>query len=465
MSKIKDISFTFISNLVSTLISMVITLILPRYLGVTDYSYFQLFIFYFSYVGLLHFGWADGVFLRYGGAYYDQLDKKKFSSQLRYYSVLQVIIAASLFAFMMLCSPIPEKKQVFTLVIIAAVFANIRFLIQYILQGTGRIQEYAIMVVIDRLSYILLVLLLLFLGEKRFVAYIIANLSGVVVALLYGLYCCRDIVFSPPSEKKAAFTETRENLMVGIKLMIAQLSSQLIIGIVRQAIEIQWSVEAFGKVSLSLSISNMLMLFINAVAIVLFPMLRRMDKERLAPMYKNIRSILMLPLFLMMVFYYPGKIILSLWLPQYAESLRYLALLFRMCVFESKMSMLVNTYLKTLRKEKTILKVNASIMLLSLFLSGIIVFLIKSIDLAVFSIIILLGSRSIAAEIALSKVLNVKVVQDILAEVSMVAVFIFASWIIQGVAGLLVYLVAYAGYCIWKRSEIANLVRNGFKLR
>ena len=158
MSKLKDVSLTFASNILATLISMIVTLLLPKFLGVTDYSYFQLYIFYFSYVGLLHFGWADGVFLRYGGAYYKDLDKRTFSAQLRMYSAFQGIVAVLLFVVLFAFQPGMEKTQVFSMVIVAAVCANIRVLIQFILQGTSRIKEYATTVIIDKCVYILLVL-------------------------------------------------------------------------------------------------------------------------------------------------------------------------------------------------------------------------------------------------------------------------------------------------------------------
>lgn len=47
-----------------------------------------------------------------------------------------------------------------------------------------------------------------------------------------------------------------------------------------------------------------------------------------------------------------------MWLPEYTDSLMYMALLFPMCIYEGKMSLLINTYLKTLREEKAMLKVN-----------------------------------------------------------------------------------------------------------
>ena len=53
-----------------------------------------------------------------------------------------------------------------------------------------------------------------------------------------------------------------------------------------------------------------------------------------------------------LIVYYPLKIVLSAWLPKYVDSLTYMALVFPMCVFEAKIALLINSYLKTLRKEK-----------------------------------------------------------------------------------------------------------------
>lgn len=457
--KIKEISFAFIANLISMLISMIVTLLLPERLGVTDYSYFQLYIFYVGYVGLLHFGWADGIFLRYGGKYYEELDKSIFNGQLRAFSVFQVLVSAILFALMMLGSPQQDKKYVYICVLLISVFTNIKYFVQYILQGTGRIREYASMVIADKMVYIVLVIIFLLMEQKKFWLYIAAHMTGMMVSLVYGLWCCKDILQNPPSGLMTTWIEAKENIVSGIKLMIAQLSSQMIIGIVRQFIELQWSVETFGKVSLSLSISNLLMLLINAIAIVLFPLLRRMDKEKLVHAYAKIRSVLMVPMFIMMAFYYPTKVVLSWWLPNYVESLRYLALLFPMCVFESKMSMLVNTYLKTLRKEKIIMRVNLGVMTLSLLLSMVNVFLLKNLDLAVFSIVILLGIRSVIAEFALSRYLDVQVICDIIIEIMMVITFIVCSWMIQGLVGMGIYVLFVIAYCTWKRKEITNILK------
>ena len=103
--------------------------------------------------------------------------------------------------------------------------------------------------------------------------------------------------------------EAKENIRVGIKLLIANGASLLIVGIVRYSIQSQWDVETFGKVSLSLSVSNMFMGFIQAVGVSLFPMLRRINQDRLSQLYLTIRHMLMFPMLGCLIFYYPVYLI------------------------------------------------------------------------------------------------------------------------------------------------------------
>jgi hypothetical protein len=113
----------------------------------------------------------------------------------------------------------------------------------------------------------------------------------------------------------------------------------------------------------------MMMIFINAVGIIIFPILRRTDQERLANIYSTMRDFLMVILLGFLIIYYPLKTVMSAWLPQYAESLLYMSLVFPMFIYEGKMALLINTYLKTLRREKVMLKINLVSMTLSVFMT------------------------------------------------------------------------------------------------
>lgn len=458
MNKVlKNLSYTLLSNIVSFVISALVTFVVPKQLGVENYSYFQLYLFYLNFTGFFHFGWADGVFLRYGGAYYEKLNKEKFSGQFRLYFLLELVISTLIGLIAYFLVPESEKTMVFLLLGISVILLLPRTLLQYILQGTNRIREYANLVMIDKFVYIIAIMVVLFVKVDDFVPIILADLLGKLVALIYAIYQCRDLVFHKAEDLQSQFREAWQNISVGIKLTFAAISSMLIIGIVRQAIEIEWDVATFGKISLTMSVSNLLMLLIRAVAMIMFPMLRRMDEEKLPSLYSALRTVVMIPLLGMLILYYPMKQILSLWLPQYQESLVYMALLFPICIYESKMSMIVETYMKALRKEKQLLLVNVLSVVLSLGLTGLTVFYLESLELAVLTIVVLLAFRCIYAEMLLAKALKVPVLKDIIQEVVLTILFIVFSWNIGGMYGLLLYMLVYAIYLGLQRNAIKNL--------
>jgi O-antigen/teichoic acid export membrane protein len=278
--------------------------------------------------------------------------------------------------------------------------------------------------------------------------------------LLYAMYCCSDIVFRKISTFYLSLRETLENISVGIKIMFSNTASMLIIGVVRIGIEHSWNVATFGKVSLTLNISNFMMIFISAVGMVMFPILRRTDEKKLPNIYETMRTFLMVILLGALIAYYPLRVILSAWLPQYADSLLYMALVFPMCVYEGKMVLLINTYLKTLRKENLMLKINLASLALSTVVSVITTVLIGNLDLAIASIFVILAFRGILAEILLSKIIKISVNKDIILELAMTFIFIMAGWFINSWITVVVYMIAYGIYLFLKQKEIRNTLIN-----
>jgi hypothetical protein len=131
-----------------------------------------------------------------------------------------------------------------------------------------------------------------------------------------------------------------------------------------------------------------------------------------------------------------------------------------MCVFEGKMSLLINTYLKTLRKEKLMLKIN----LISLALSVVITFtttvLLKNLNLAIASIVIILAFRCVLSEIFLSKMLVISLYKDISLELTMILVFILVGWFVNSWFAVLIYILAYIIYLFVKKKDVINTIRN-----
>lgn len=454
LSFIKNMSYTISTNLVSLIVSTLVVLIVPKLIGVEEYGYWQLYIFYSSYVGFLHFGWNDGIYLRYGGYEYDKLDEKLFFSQFVSLFASQVIIGILICGFTSLYVIDTNRDFIIKMVAIAMIFSNSRIMLLYILQATNRIKEYARITMFDRIAYILLIILFLVLGLRDYKLMIIADLIGKFASLAYSMILCKEIVFNKISYFYCTVKETITNISVGIKLMFANIASMLIIGIVRFGIERTWDVAIFGKVSLTLSISNMMMIFINAVGIIMFPILRRTDQEKLPSIYSIMRDFLMVLSLGALVLYYPLKTVITAWLPQYAESLLYMALLFPMFVYEGKMSLLINTYLKTLRREKVMLQINIMTMLSSLVLTYIATQILRNLDITIVNIVIILAFRCVLAEIYLSRELKLNVKKDIILELSLTIIFMLSGWFVNSWLTILIYGVAYIIYLAIKKKGI-----------
>lgn len=86
-----------ISNIVIMLSGILVGLLLPKILGVTDYGYYRTFTLYTSYVGLFHFGFSDGIYLKYGGKRYDELNKEQFRFYSHFIIGLEFLISLMIF--------------------------------------------------------------------------------------------------------------------------------------------------------------------------------------------------------------------------------------------------------------------------------------------------------------------------------------------------------------------------------
>lgn len=451
---IKNISYTALSNIISLLISALVVLIVPKLIGVIAYGYWQLYLFYSSYVGFLHFGWISGLYLRLGGKSYQEIDKKAIGSQFDLLLGFQVFIALLIIISVSIFVEDIDRKFIFYMISLCLILTNMRDLITFIFQATSRIKEYAKVVSIGKLIYFGIIIFFLLTGIREYRLMIIADLLGILVSFMYAVYIARDIVYSKSKLLITNIKDAAQNISVGSKLMLANIASMLMIGVVRFGIERTWDVETFGKVSLTLSVSNLMMIFINAVGIIIFPMLRRADEGKLPEIYQMMRDTLMVALYGLLIGYYPIKSLLSTWLPKYADSLMYMALVFPMFIFEGKMALLINSYLKALRKERLMLKINIISVMISLAFTVLTTVLLRDLDLAVQSIVVILAIRSVLAEAVISKLLKIKIKKDILLELGLTLVFILSGWFINSWMTTIIYGTTYLSYLLIKSKEI-----------
>ncbi|WP_137665576.1 lipopolysaccharide biosynthesis protein [Enterococcus hulanensis] len=461
---IKNLYYTVAANFVTLLISVLLNLFVPKLLGVKEYSYWQLYVFYSSYVGFLHLGWIDGIYLKIGGEEYDDLNKSSLGSQYWYLALFELFLAMIVGGYAFFVLPASNKSIILILTAVVAVITIAKQFIQYILQSTNRIKEYAHLSRSDRYLYVLFLAGYFLLGGRNFLGLILLDILSKLLITFWGMYQIRDMLFSPLVSIKILWKEILDNIDIGSKLMLSNIASMLIIGTIRFFVQHRWSIEAFGKLSFTLSISNMFLTFINAVGVVMFPLLRRTNNDHLSSLFLTLRTLFVPITYSFLIFYVPVKFILVAWLPQYSVSLMYMGILFPMVVYEGRMSLLINTYLKTLRKEKTILLVNIITLGISIVVGAITVYLFESLLLSVSLIILCLAIRCNLAEYLLSKTLKINLNKKLVQE-SLLSIFFISSNLFfkNSLISFFLYLCAYALFILLNlkaiKQEFGNFSR------
>lgn len=429
LNTLKNIAYSFGANLTSLCISIFMVMFVLKVLSIDDYGLLQLFLFYFSYLGFLHFGWEDSIYLRYAGKNYDELNRKTFAGPFYGIIALQIILAVLVSSIGQILVLDPVKRTALICAVGLAPFVNFNNLCNFIMQITNQIKDYAKLLLTEQVVFFFAVVFFLLVfhwNEFRYMYY--AKLFSVAGISLAGVYLCRRLLRPRVYPLKQVLAEAGENLLVGSKLMLANIASMLIIGIVRYGISIGWDVATFGKVSLTLGVSNFLMVFINSVSVVFFPIVKRMDETRRANAYVAIRNMLGFILFAALIGYHPLKCILAWWLPKYADSLSYMSVLFSVCVFESKVTLLINTYLKSMRKEFLMLKINAVSVVFSLIVTAFTVGIWHNLNVAVFSIVLAYAFRCVLVEYHVARLLGLDLRQNMFEDLLMCGAFIISGW-------------------------------------
>ena len=209
--------------------------------------------------------------------------------------------------------------------------------------------------------------------------------------------------------------------------MLSGIAPLLIAGIDRFFIDSHWGIIVFGKVSLALSLTAFVLVFIRQVSMVFSPALRCTSDAGKLYAYINMFRFcffLMPWTYLLMI---PGKWLINLWLPNYAESVTYLAILLPMCIFDTKMNLVFITYFKVLRREKEMMYVNYFVLVFSAVLGAISVYFFNSLVLTLISMVVIGAIRCFVSEWIVGKLMNVKTMSMSLYELFFAAFYIFIS--------------------------------------
>lgn len=453
----------FAAQGISFLASVAMSLLVPKVLGVTTYGYWQLFVFYASYSGFFLLGLNDGIYLIEGGKTRNEIDKRAINSQFWTGLAFQLAIGVVIGLLAVLLAPEPERVFVIEAFAIYTVLFNMASYLGYLFQAMNETKLFSYSTMIERISFLVAIVVMVALRVPDFQPYVLAYLASKACSLVYCCFHARDFFSAGVLRPVLSVRLCLSSMKVGIALMISNVASMLILGIARALVDNAWGIEAFGRVSFSLSMVNFFIAFVSQASMVLFPALRQgTDRERRS-FYHGIRDAMEIAFPIAYVLYFPMTAILSFWLPQYADSMHFFAILLPVCVFNTKMDLCCTTYFKVLREERTLLKVNLATMVGSLMLSSIGVYAIGSLEAVLLGAVACIIGRSLWSERYLNRRLGVassKIPsEEIALTIAFVALAFFSSWYIA----ISAYSSIYAIYLLANRNVTRWLIDSAKK--
>jgi len=438
----KKFSLSLLANIINVTVSTLTGLLIPRLVGVTQFGYWQLYVFYITYILYFHFGWVDGIYLRNGGKDYSELDTRLLHSQFWLYCLFELFVSLSILGASFALGK-GDKRTVVMLAGVNCLVLLPRVYFQFLLQASGRVRTYANNLVTERMICAFLTIVLLLFGHRTVKTLIFADLLAKGVALVMILISCHDIVFSKGIGFKDNIKEAKENFHVGYKLTFATVSSMLLIGIIQLAVERNWNIEMFGMVSFAMVTTQSIVQFLNQISVVLFPLLKRSESNDYPVVFAQTGRLITFLSTSLLLLFYPLELGLTALLPDYVMGISFLGLLIPVCLFEGRTTLMLGTFLKTLRKEKDMLIIDVIMILLSLGVTIVTVYIMKNLTAAVMSSVLLLALRCLLSDIVVQRNLGIRNYKE-LCLISMTTILFWVCCCsIKGLKGWLLYVLYY----------------------
>lgn len=455
----KNFSFAFIEQAISLVVSCVMNLLLPKYLSINDYSYWQLFVFYANYVPCLALGLNDGIYLRLGGADIHHIDYRSVKSQFCFGFIYQGILAAALAAAAVFTVHDSARRLVILCTLLFFLVYTCHTFFGYVFQAVNETNLYSKSIIINRLLFLGVQCSLIMLNSVNVYWLMLLYILMLFFALFYLLVHIYPFFKSVPVSFSVGKAEGIISIKTGISLMAANICSILILGAGRQIIDFKWGILAFGKVSFSLTLINIAVTFASQTGMVLFPALRRMKADAVNIYFRKLTDILFYILPLMYILYFPFRFILNSWLPDYAESIGYLSVLLPICFFDCKMNLIGITFFKVIHQQAALLKIEIFSLLIGISLGIFSAYIMDNLLFAAVSMTAAVVFRAVISDMLLGKILGIKIMKQEIADVLLAVLFAAAAYWLDWKAGLALITAMAVGRVLLMRVKCTELMR------
>ncbi|TQF65513.1 hypothetical protein FLM69_08735 [Micrococcus sp. R8502A1] len=334
-----------------------LTFFLPRFVSPEEFGLWQVYQFYALYLGYLTFGYSDGVLLRLAGLPRADFPSRELSVGLASLVVTELLFFGSVVLVLGLGTSFLDDG-ILLLAIVGVLFYIPRVLITFLHQAAGDARMVACTTLIERLVLLIGFVVFVMAPDLGLPFLLAADVAGKVAGFGFALWSMRDVLLGRPLLTTAALRQFVQDCRDGAFVVLSNASTIALNGATRAVIGGLFGTVVFGQLSLALQVSTVLLVIINAVAVAVFPNVKRLGAEELANAYRTLRVTLVGPAALSLVACWPLAWILGQWIPDYALAIDLMVFLFPVGYFEIKSRGVLAVLLKSLRRERTMFWIN-----------------------------------------------------------------------------------------------------------
>lgn len=342
----KGIMLVLIANTLNMCFSILTNLVLPKNLSVETYAVIKTYQLYLSYVGILHFGFVDGIYLKFGGKDIKSLDWETVAVDLSSFRIFQFVISMlGILASIIIHDPVLGIASIMVLP------TNMLNFFKYLFQACGEYSAYGR--VINVVSFATFIVNIGLIGIFRsdnymsyLVGYVFVNLAiWLVVERLFE----KKISVVKSNDVKFSMSELIAGMKEGILLTLGNFTSILTTTMDRWFVKLFIGTGAFAQFAFAVSMENFLNAAITPVSITLYNSFCIDSGKTTVEKYRKCVAVFATGV---VAAAFPIKFIIEIYLQKYTDSVSVIFLLFSAQMFYVIIkSIYVNLY-KTRKRQK-----------------------------------------------------------------------------------------------------------------
>lgn len=367
----KGIFYVLIANIINLIINLVTTFFLPKYLSIDSYANIKLFNLYVTYLGILHFGFSDGMYLRLGGKKIDSISKSEVLDEFCTFKVFQVLMNV-----IMIFISLFMKNSILLLCSLIILPVNISNYIRNLYNAIGEFKRYSFYTNINTMMIFIINMILLFIIKTNNSYFYI--ISYVIVYFIYWMFIEHETrkIFGK-SEKAICFKKElfKDDIKSGFLLMMGNFCNVIFTSIDRIIVKKLIGIVEFAYYSFAVSIENLMNVFITPISTTMYNYFCNNNKKEKVV---KIKKYILLFSSIVIVVAFPAKFFIEHWVTKYVNSVN---ILFFLVAAQYAAIMIkvvhINLY-KAQKRQNRYFRIMICIIVISLILNLIGYFILKN---------------------------------------------------------------------------------------